>query len=159
MDRIQLQAVITQHPDRGNLPVECVLAICMVESSCRPWAYRYEPAYKYLVGEPANRTPSEMIGQKISWGLMQVMGGVAREHGFVGSFPELCDPPVGLKYGMLHLRKYWAKYQHWPETIVSYNAGHPVTINGQFANQAYLDKVLKYWNFFEHQIPIKESEV
>lgn len=159
MDRIQLQALITQHPDRGDLPVECVLAVCMVESGCRPWAYRYEPHYKWLVGEPANLTPSERIGQMISWGLMQVMGGVAREHAFVGSFPELCDPQVGLKYGMLHLRKFWAKYQTWPETIVSYNAGHPVKKEGQFVNQLYLDKVLKYWNFFEHQIPIKDSEV
>lgn len=157
MERAQLQALIQTHPDRDTLPVECVLAVCTVESNGNPWAYRYEPGYRWIVG--ASISQSERMGQMTSWGLMQVMGGVAREHGFTGWFPELCDPMTGLKYGMFHLRKYWAKYQNWPETIASYNAGHPVNVNGVFTNQAYVDKVLKWWQFYEHEIPLKESEV
>jgi len=156
MTRTELEQVIRQHPDRGTLPVECVMAFCIVESSLNEWAYRYEPGYKWIVGETL--TPSERIGQMISWGLMQVMGGVAREHGMVGPFPQLCDPVIGLRYGMLHLRKYWAKYQNWPDTIASYNAGHPVRIDGKYANQQYVDKVLKWWNVYEHQVPLKETE-
>lgn len=156
MDRAELLALIQAHPDRDRLPVECVLAVCTVESSCNPWAYRYEPGYRWTVG--ASITQNERIGQMTSWGLMQVMGGVAREHGFKGWFPELCEPSTGLRYGMLHLRKFWAKYHNWADVIASYNAGHPVTVNGVYANQAYVDKVLKWWQFYEHEVPLKETE-
>lgn len=153
----ELRKLVESHPDRGTLPVECVMAVCMVESSLNQWAYRYEPGYKWLVGQ--DLSASERNGQMISWGLMQVMGGVAREHGFTGYFPALCDPMTGLRYGMLHLKKFWAKYQNWPDVLASYNAGRPVRIDGKYQNQAYVDKVLKYWNLYETQVPLKESEV
>jgi hypothetical protein len=156
MTRTELEQIIRQHPDLGAVPVECVLAFCTVESSLNEWAYRYEPGYKWIVGETL--TPSERIGQMISWGLMQVMGGVAREHGMVGPFPQLCDPAIGLRYGLLHLRKYWAKHRNWPDTIASYNAGHPVRVDGKYKNQQYVDKVLKWWNVYERHVPLKESE-
>ncbi|MGD0955720.1 MAG: hypothetical protein ABR953_02685 [Candidatus Acidiferrales bacterium] len=36
----------------------------------------------------------------ISWGLMQVMGQVARKHGFTGKFlSALCDPVTALDIG------------------------------------------------------------
>lgn len=153
----ELRKLIESHPDRGPLPIECVMAVCMVESSLNPWAYRYEPSYKWLVGQ--DLSASERCGQMISWGLMQVMGGVAREHGFTGPYPALCDPMTSLRYGMLHLRKFWAKYQNWPDTLASYNAGRPVRIDGKYQNQAYIDKVLKWWNQYETHVPLKESEV
>lgn len=159
MREAELNQMIDLHPDRGGLPVEAVKAVCMVESAWNEWAYRYEPQYKWLVGEQLNMTASERIGQQISWGLMQVMGGVAREHGFTGTFPELCGPFIGLKYGMLHLRKYYAKYQNWPDTLASYNAGSPRKNEpGQYLNQGYVDRVLKFWNQYERQVPLKESE-
>lgn len=153
-----LTDLIRQHPDRGTLPVEAVKAFCFVESAFNEWAYRYEPGYRWLVGDAHTLTPSERIGQQISWGLMQVMGGVAREYGFKGYFTALCDPTVGLRYGMLHLRKFWNKYQNWPDVIASYNAGHPVRTDGKYANQGYVDKVLKAWNRYEVQVPLKETE-
>lgn len=156
IDKDTLRTMIQSHPDRGSLPVECVMAFCVVESSLNPWAYKYEPGYKWLVGQDLNA--SERCGQMISWGLMQVMGGVAREHGFTGPFPALCDPMTGLRYGMLHLRKLWARHQQWPDTIASYNAGRPVRVDDKYVNQVYVDKILKWWNAFEHAIPIKETE-
>ena len=41
--------------------------------------------------------------QRISYGLCQVMGAVAREHGLEGYLTRLCDPRVGLHYGARHL--------------------------------------------------------
>jgi len=44
--------------------------------------------------------PTESRARAFSWGLMQVMGQVAREHGFNGaSLAALCDPAAGLEIG------------------------------------------------------------
>lgn len=128
-----------------DLPWELVVAICKVESSLNPWAMRYEPAYKWLVGTDETLTATERIGQMISWGLMQVMGAVAREYGFTGSFPKLCEPTVGLQFGMLHLRKYRTRHGNWPDAIASYNAGRPLKRDEKYMNQGYVDKVTAHW--------------
>lgn len=44
--------------------------------------------------------PTESRARAFSWGLMQVMGQVAREHGFASeSLASLCNPAVGLEIG------------------------------------------------------------
>ena len=147
-----LTHLIALHPDVGELPIACVKAVCLVESSLNQWAYRYEPQYKYVVGAAESLSATERTGQMISWGLMQVMGGVARERGWTGPLPQLCDPVVGLKFGMLHLRKFYAKYQNWPDALASYNAGSPRKgADGKYFNQSYVDKVLRAWAQFEKQ--------
>lgn len=91
----------------------------------------------------------ERSGQKMSWGLMQVMGAVAREYGFKGTFlSELCDPHVGLKYGMIHVQTLFKRYNgHWPDVIAAYNMGSPRRVDGgAYENQeSYVDVVLRYW--------------
>ena len=81
----------------------------------------------------------------------QIMGGVARELGFAGYLPELCDPAVGLEYSCRHLKRYYTKYGNWPDTIASYNAGSPRKIGEIFVNQSYVDKVQTAWNAFDTQ--------
>ena len=67
-----------------------IMAIVSVESGGDPCATRYEPHYHYLFKPETfaklNRITenTEIIQQKTSWGLMQVMGGVARERKFIG---------------------------------------------------------------------------
>lgn len=142
-----------------KLPWELVAAIVWTESNCNTWAYRYEPQYKYLLGSEETLTATERAGQMISWGLMQVMGGVAREHGFKGWFPMLCEPTVGLTYGCLHLAKFKTRYpSSWSDVIASYNAGRPVFRDGAYMNQGYVDKVLARWESFDLPIPLKETE-
>jgi soluble lytic murein transglycosylase-like protein len=49
---------------------------------------------------------SEAYARGFSWGLMQVMGQVAREMGFDGTFlSATCDPEQGLAIGCKLLRK------------------------------------------------------
>lgn len=153
-----LRTMIAAHPDRGALPVELVLAICTVESSCQAGAYRPEPRYRWLLGELDTMSTAEKIGQKSSWGLMQTMGAVAREHGFDGPFTELWNPRVSLRYGMKHVQKLYKRHGNWPDTISAYNAGTPIKVDGKYQNQGYVDKVLKAWNALEHQIPLKSTE-
>jgi hypothetical protein len=57
-------------------------------------AIRYEPAFRTRYVAPLGLPPTEEVARSISWGLMQVMGQVAREHGFAGKFlSALCDGP------------------------------------------------------------------
>jgi soluble lytic murein transglycosylase-like protein len=84
-----------------------VCAVIEQESSWNPYAMRYEPAFfgRYVAPLYTNNkiTASEAWARGFSWGLMQVMGQVAREHGFLSSehpfLCELCDPEQGINVG------------------------------------------------------------
>lgn len=161
MNELDLTDLITQHPDRGELPIGLVKAICKQESRFDEDAYRYEPNYRYLVGDLLRMTETERFGQKVSWGLMQVMGGVMREHGFTGKYFTIAcsEPSVGVRFGMLHLRRFQVRYQNWLDVIASYNAGSPrKTDAGQYVNQGYVDSVVTYWRSFESHLELKASE-
>ena len=162
MDNAELTTLIKSAASRRSLPWELVYAICQVESSLNPSAIRHEPRYRWLVGDNETMSPTERQDQMTSWGLMQVMGAVARELGHTGPLSALLDPPTGLFYGCLHLRRFRAKYDIWPDVIAAYNAGSPRRVAGQigpYVNQSYVDKVLAAWNNLEVAIPLKDSEV
>jgi soluble lytic murein transglycosylase-like protein len=77
-----------------------VCAVVEQESAWDPHAIRYEPGFRTRYVAPLGLPPTEEIARSISWGLMQVMGQVAREHGFHGKFlSALCDPALGLDIG------------------------------------------------------------
>jgi soluble lytic murein transglycosylase-like protein len=105
MTPAELVALARQKAAEHQLYPELVCAICEQESSWNPWAIRYEPAFYQRYVAPlwaAAKLASQTEAQAraTSWGLMQVMGQVAREHGFYGaSLAELCDPAVGLELG------------------------------------------------------------
>ncbi len=86
-----------------QLDAALVCAICEQESAWNPWAIRYEPAFfahyvapQLAAGQISN---TEAQARAFSWGLMQVMGQVAREHNFDATLPQLCDPACGLEIG------------------------------------------------------------
>ena len=137
--------------NRHAIPVHLVAAICAKESSFIPGAWRPEPVYRYLWDVKANErfrklTPAEIAsetppldfpkvggpsaqewwGQQISWGLMQVMGANAREHGFRGVyFTDLCEPlEVGLEFGCRFLARLLARHPV-EDAVSAYNWGHP----------------------------------
>ena len=87
-----------------------VCAVVEQESAWNPWSMRYEPAFftKYVAPLYTNNkvSASEAHARGFSWGLMQVMGQVARETGFDALFlSALCDPEQGLAVGCKVLRK------------------------------------------------------
>jgi soluble lytic murein transglycosylase-like protein len=92
---------------------EIVALVCAVveqESAWNTFAMRYEPAFfaKYVAPLFTNNkvTASEAYARGFSWGLMQVMGQVAREAGCDAPFLSvLCDPDHGLAIGCKVLRK------------------------------------------------------
>jgi len=113
-----LLALVQDAARAHDLWPELVCAVIEQESAWNRWAVRYEPGFYKRYIEPqlarpggddairharAHRAPlseTEARARAFSWGLMQVMGQVAREHGFSGnSLAELCDPATGLDVG------------------------------------------------------------
>ena len=65
---------------------------------------RYEPGFLSRYIAPLYTTgklsATEAYTRAMSWGVMQVMGQVAREFGFKeASLSELCDPATGIEFG------------------------------------------------------------
>lgn len=78
------------------------------ESGGNTWAVRYEPNYKWTVPfkHPLVSAATELQQQKTSWGLCQVMGGVAREMNYHEPFLSvLCNPVIGIDAGGRFLAK------------------------------------------------------
>lgn len=85
---------------RHSLDAALVCAVVEQESSWDTHAIRYEPGFRTRYVAPFGLPPTEEVARSISWGLMQVIGQVAREHGFGGKFlSALCDPERGLDIG------------------------------------------------------------
>ena len=158
-----VQVYATQH----RLPVDLLRAIVHTESAGNTWAMRYEPGYRWLWdvrhGNPYKGDPqrlpapqfvtgeTELIGQRTSWGLMQVMGAVAREHGYRGRYLSvLCDPDIGMEYGCRHLSHLHQRFgeQGWEAVAAAFNAGSPRrTPKGAWVNQSYVDRIRHHGGF------------
>jgi len=138
-DNAELVALARQKAAEHQLYPELVCAICEQESAWNPWAMRYEPAFmsRYVAPLFTNNkiSATEAYARGFSWGLMQVMGQVAREHGFDDVFlSELCDPAVGLEFGCRVLsRKLAAADGNVEKALLLWNGG---------ANRDYPARVL-----------------
>lgn len=82
-----------------NLDGVLVCAIVEQESSWDTWSMRYEPEFRARYVAPMGLPATAEIARSISWGLMQLMGEVARELGFTGQLAQLCEPATGLYWG------------------------------------------------------------
>jgi soluble lytic murein transglycosylase-like protein len=100
--------------DAHGLEPSLVCAVIEQESAWNPWAVRYEPGFLSRYVAPlytaGKLSATEAYTRSMSWGLMQVMGQVAREFGFAAdSLPELCEPATGLEFGCRILAKRMAR--------------------------------------------------
>lgn len=142
--------LIEREAGAHRLEPDLVSAIVSVESSFNPWAWNPEPHYRYLWNVKTRRpfrrlTPTERAtevppvdfpylagdrdqewwAQQASWGLMQLMGALARERGFKGLYlTELVDPELNLSLGCGHLASLlaWSKGDE-AKALGAYNAG------------------------------------
>jgi soluble lytic murein transglycosylase-like protein len=96
---------VEPHASQYSLDPVLVCALVEQESAWNPWAIRYEPAFfdhyiRPLMSKGTVQSSTEATARAMSWGLMQVLGQVAREHGFTAQFlSELCDTDIGLDLG------------------------------------------------------------
>lgn len=123
------------------------IAIAEVESAGDPLAVRYEPGWKYHYNVEnfakmcRISEATEHVLQACSFGLMQVMGTVARELGHEESLLKLTDARLGAKYGCIKLAKLFKLLKSVDDVISAYNAGSPIKRDGKYINQSYVDKV------------------
>ncbi len=165
-----LDHLILQSAREHNLDARLVGSLVQIESGGNQWAWNPEPRYRYFwnvqTGAPfrsvneveilAETPPADFRGlagdrdqewwaQQASWGLMQVMGAVARELGCKAPYlTSLCDPALNLHWGCVKLRKEltWAGGVV-ERALASYNGGHVGNIVAPYRNAAYAAKVMK----------------
>lgn len=144
----------TVHPDiielarhiavAHDLEPALVCAVIEQESGWNPWAVRYEPAFLSRYVAPlytaGKLSATEAYTRAMSWGLMQVMGQVAREFGFAAdSLPELCDPATAVELGCRILAKRMARTRgDLPAALLAWNGGanpnYPVEVLARMRN-------------------------
>lgn len=154
-----MEKIIKERAKKYGLPVGLIKAIIKTESTNNQYAMRCEPEYKWTFNidefsGPLQTWATEEIAQKTSWGHMQVMGAVARELGFKGTFlSELTNPEIGIEYGCRHLAHLKKRFSmtdclsvFCDRKIAAYNAGAPrMKPDGTYRNQEYVDRVLNNW--------------
>lgn len=138
---------------RHQIDPNWVYAIIQTESAGLQSAMRYEPGWAYFCRPEfyADRlkitTDTEKQLQKFSYGLMQIMGSVAREYGFGESLATLIDPFRSLEYGCRHLKNFRRRYPQGRDWISAYNAGSPrKNPDGTYSNEGYVKKVVGFWS-------------
>jgi Transglycosylase SLT domain len=93
------RAIAVKH----GLPQEIVCGMIERESTDSEWAVRYEPGFlaRYVMPQynAGKLDITETYTRSMSWGVLQIMGEVAREFGFTGKYlSELCDPAIGIEF-------------------------------------------------------------
>lgn len=131
----QMQAVARSSAIAAGLDPALVMAVIEHESSWNPWAVRYEPAFyaRYIASMKLPETEKTL--RATSFGLMQVMGQVAREKGFDEKYlTALCDPINGVVFGCRKLRECVAATADITAALLRYNGGgdpsYPVIVLG-----------------------------
>lgn len=125
-----------------------VCAVCHHESAdWQTWATRYEQGFYRRYIEPMEHVQrfgsiseaTERMLRATSFGLMQVMGEVARERGCTTVYlTELCDPAVGIEFGCRELaRRLKNAGGDVRGGLLGYNGG---------GDAGYPDKVLAHYN-------------
>lgn len=132
-----------------KVELDLILAMIHVESSGNRYKIRFEKNWSYFKDVDIwafNRQISEnteRISQMHSWGLLQIMGSVARELKFDGDLPELTDNKIGVYYGTMKIKQLQNKYISTLDVVAAYNAGLPKkNASGRYLNQGYVDKVM-----------------
>lgn len=123
-----------------GLEMPIVAAVCEQESSWNPFAIRFEPGFEARYIRPAIPTAptTRELTEAMSFGLMQVMGEVAIELGWHGSFlTELCDPDTGVEFGCRKLQRCFQTHGDDSTSLLAYNGGgnpgYPVQVLARVA--------------------------
>ncbi len=111
-----------------------VCAVIEQESGWDTHAMRYESAFRTRYVAPLGLPASEEIARSISWGLMQVMGQVAREHSCDDKYlTALCEPGTGIKFGCVVL----AGKLELARRIMGFSAGSAALHAGSGKSQTF----------------------
>jgi len=145
----ELESIVRQLCNMNNVDYDLVYSMITVESNWNTFACRYEPNVdKYVHNAHIHAQNNNITGltetmlQKTSFGLLQTCGFLVRDLGFKGMITELCDPHIGVLYGIKYLKKKLEQYGDESAAVAAYNAGTAKKLDsGMFVNQRYVDRV------------------
>jgi soluble lytic murein transglycosylase-like protein len=147
-------SAIQQRALADGLDAKLIGAIIHQESSGHPYALRYEDGFflKYLKGHSLSELKgyiprlcscqTELRARACSFGLMQIMGQVAREVGFKGEYlTELIDIKTNLEFGCKYLAKCLEKGGTVEKGLLYWNGGanknYPAQVLGHLDSGVY----------------------
>lgn len=142
--------LITKISNSHGLDPLHIAAFILTESGGNTWAVRFEPGWRFHKDEQTYAkalgisVATELDCQQISWGLMQVMGTVAREQGYSDHLAKLCMPEIGIEIGCRKVASLFHRYKTWDEVVSAFNCGSVVVVSGHYSNQEYVDKHNKF---------------
>lgn len=147
--------IIGSYCDTMHVPPNLVKAICRVESNWNEHTLRFEPMFTDLsmvmnyAHKLAISAETEAVCQKTSWGLMQIMGAVARNLGFDDILTKLLVPENNLYFGVKLISELMKRFPIQDDVISAYNRGYPKKANGLYLNQKYVDDVNKWVKYYD----------
>ena len=161
-----LKILILQFASDYKLDSDLLFAVIETESAGNKYAMRYEEAYPWLyevtkMAKAVGCTTSTMkMMQRTSYGLMQIMGGVAYENKFRGWGAELCNPEINLEYGCKHLKKMVDRYGPSPsDSYAAYNSGSVRMIyKDVYVNQRAVTNFRKNYQEVLLRVPFESGE-
>ena len=128
---------IKKYSAQYNINPLVIKALIEKESGFDTWASRFESHWRWFVSVKKfarkNKISfdTEKTLQSTSFGLCQVMGGVARELGFEGQLTKLCIPSIGIELGCKKLRQCLDRWGSLDRALAAYNAGSPESSVGK----------------------------
>ncbi len=148
--KLETLELIKKYASEYDLDNKIVYGVVMQESRGDQFAVRYEKHYKWIEDPKKHKpnicsTDTEIELQKMSFGLMQMMGGVFRQLGFEGWLTKvMIDPYIQLDYGCRFLARKIKRYG-LKGGVCSYNSGSPIMdSHNEYRNIGYYDKVISY---------------
>lgn len=148
--------IIGSYCETMHVPVNLVKGICRVESNWNENTLRYEPMFNDLTmvvsyaRKLAISAETEAMCQKTSWGLMQIMGAVARNLGFDDILTKLLVAENNLYFGIKLLSELSKRFSLQDDVISAYNRGYPKkNAEGLYLNQKYVDEVNKWIKYYD----------
>ena len=132
-----------------------------IEEACRTYAATDCNLVKAISWvESRFKNVHVMDGDSMSYGVMQVKCVAARDAGLKYSCEQLRKKKIGLRFGILYLEQKLTKYKDIEQAIVSYNSYKPIVCTkynpgkcypGEYINQDYLIKVIRYYNYIKKE--------
>ncbi|MEM5806848.1 MAG: transglycosylase SLT domain-containing protein [candidate division WOR-3 bacterium] len=127
-----------------------IKAIIEVETAHYHFAIRYEPQLKkqdwYL--KLLNKEEQQNDFAYCSYGLTQILYGIAKYYGYSEAITNLFYPKNCIKYSFLYLKDLFKRYKNIKDVIASYNSGIPKkNENNEYINQKYVDSVYEIYKF------------
>lgn len=146
---IGLSAIVHEICGRESIDADLMCAIISIESNWNPLSVRFEEKFENLefpeqyAHQEGITVETEIILQKMSFGLCQIMGGTARSIGFSEPLMRLLDARENIEMGVKFFKIRCKHYPVLDDQIAAYNAGKPYVKDGKYVNQVYVDKVLE----------------